>query len=121
MLINRGVNYAKIFKAPNWTISAEAERAAKDMGFLVVKDHYYNWNLKDEMPKKKYNILVVHGHVQNDCGNGLEEVMPKLLKIPIGTEFMFLSEVFGADKVNSAEVLKGLAKIEGGDYERFES
>lgn len=90
MLQNQGVKYVKIFKAPNWEITKEGERAAKDLGFRVVKDGYYNWNLKDNMPLGDY--LIAHGHIQNVMGNGLEEAMPKLMRLPTSTEFLFLSE-----------------------------
>jgi len=108
MLINRGINYAKIFKAPHWQLSEAGERAVTDLGFKVVKDGYYNWNLKDEMPKDK-DLIIGHGHIQIDsCQNGLEQVMPKLLKLPADTEFLWLSEYLGAGRVNSQEVLKRL-------------
>ena len=43
MFENVGIkNFAKIFKAPQWEISAEAEKAATDMGFVVMHDNYYN-------------------------------------------------------------------------------
>lgn len=90
MFINRGIKYAKIFKAPFWALSAQGEKAIKDLGFTVVKDGYYNWNLADEMPKLK--VILGHGHVQNEMGNGLEEVFQKLMKLPTDTEFVFLSE-----------------------------
>jgi len=99
MFQNRGIKYAKIFKAPHWEISSEAERAAKDLGFTVVKDHFYNWNLADDMPDEEN--IIAHGHVQMTMGNGLEEVMPKLLSLPTDTNFMFLSKYlkkYGSNK-----------------------
>lgn len=100
MFENVGIkNFAKIFKAPQWEISSEAERALKDMGFLVVKNGYYNWNLANEGPnadaKEPY---IIHGHVQDVCENGMEETQHKILKLPVDTEFMFLSEVLGSKK-----------------------
>ncbi len=110
MLINREITYAKIFKAPHWKISEGAEKAAFQLGFHVMKDGYYNWNLKDEMPKGK-DFLIAHGHIQNTMGNGLEEIMPKLLKLPTNTKFMWLSEHLGAKRVNSPKVLKTLKEM----------
>lgn len=92
MFQNRGINYVKIFKAPHWTISPEAKRAAEDLGFKVVEDGYYNWNLKDDMPETN-DVIIAHGHVQNVMENGLEETMPKLMRLPTDTEFLKLSEV----------------------------
>ena len=111
MFINRAINYAKIFKAPHWDMSPGALRAAKELGFTVAQDGYYNWNLKDDFPKelitgsKKDPIIVAHGHIQNVMGNGLEEVMPKLLTLPVkNIEFMFLSEYLKVDIVNSEKI-----------------
>jgi hypothetical protein len=105
MFINRGIKYAKIFKAPHWELSLAGERAAMELGFRVVKDGYYNWNLKDEMPEIK-GTIIAHGHIQNTMGNGLEEVMPKLLKIPPGTKFMWLSEYLKAPRIDPKKLLK---------------
>lgn len=88
---NRGIKYTKIFKAPQWEISPEGEKAARDLGFTVLHDHYYNWNLADEMPKDK-GLLIAHGHVQNVCGNGIEESMDKLMALPEDVEFITLEE-----------------------------
>lgn len=96
MLQNRGIRYEKIFKAPCWSISEEAERACADLGFKVVKDGYYNWNLKDEFPKELAESgvpIIAHGHIQNVCGNGLEESMGRILSLPTEVEFVKLSEI----------------------------
>jgi hypothetical protein len=110
MLINRKIDYAKIFKAPHWEISKAGERAISELGFKIVKDGYYNWNLRDEMPKARKTI-VAHGHIQNTMENGLEEVMPKILKLPTDTKFLWLSEYLKAEKVNSEEVLGLFPKL----------
>ena len=114
MLINRGIRFAKIFKAPHWQLSDGGRKAAEELGYKVVDDGYYNWNLKDDFPKKlnKKEVVIGHGHIQNTMGNGLEEVMPRLLEIPTkGTEFMFLSDYLGATKVDSPKVMKALRKM----------
>lgn len=104
MFENRGITLAPIFKAPHWAISQEGIKSANDLGFDVVNDHYYNWNLADECPFTKEQILkddgiiIAHGHVQRVCGNGIEEVAHKLLQLPPETEFIFLSEALKAKK-----------------------
>lgn len=106
MFINRGIKYVKIFKAPHWKLSKGGETAAIELGFKVVKDGYYNWNLKDEMPKKARGIIIAHGHIQNTMGNGLEEIMPKLLKLPTSTKFIWLSEHLKAEKIDPEIIFK---------------
>lgn len=96
MYENRGINLVKIFKAPHWCLSEEGKKAAEDLGYTVVEDHYYQWNIKDEFPEalKDYDgIIIAHGHVQDTMGNGLEESLPRLMKLPPGTEFYKLSDV----------------------------
>lgn len=92
MFQNRGIKYTKIFKAPFWALSINGEKAIKDLGFIVVKDGYYNWNLAEEMPKLK--VVVGHGHVQDTMGNGISECFQKLMKLPTDTEFITLTEYF---------------------------
>lgn len=100
LIENVGIkNFAKIFKAPMWAISPEGKEAAESMGFKVVEDGYYNWNLANDTPnadaKEPY---ILHGHVQDTQENGMEETFFRVMKLPPGTEFMFLSEVLGAKK-----------------------
>lgn len=100
MFENVGIkNFTKIFKAPQWEMSQEAEQAAKDMGFLVLHDQYYNWNLANDKPNADaVEPFIMHGHVQDVCDNGMAETMHRVLKLPIDTEFKFLSEVFNTSK-----------------------
>lgn len=100
MFENVGIkNFTKIFKAPQWEISAEAKKAAENMGFVVVEDGYYNWNLaKDKPNADAEEPYILHGHVQDVCENGLEESLPRIMSLPTDTEFMFLSEILGATK-----------------------
>lgn len=100
MFQNAGVkNFVKIFKAPQWEISAEAKQAAIDMGFKVVEDGYYNWSLANDEPNADAKEpIIAHGHVQDVCDNGLEETMHRILKLPPDTEFIFLSDILKAKK-----------------------
>lgn len=114
MFINRKMPYAKIFKAPQWELSPDGKRAAEDLGFKVVEDHYYNWNLKDLRPVG-FKELIGHGHVQVTMGNGIEEVMHRLMDLPTNTNFKFLSEVLGADKIYPDQ-LETPPNFKGGDH-----
>ena len=100
MFENVGIkNFTKIFKAPQWEISYEAKRAATDMGFIVLEDNYYNWNLANDAPNEgATEPYIMHGHVQETMGNGMEETMHRVLRLPKDTQFLFLSEVFNAKK-----------------------
>lgn len=100
MFENVGIkNFVKIFKAPQWALSPEAKKAAEDMGFVVVEDHYYNWNLANDKPDKdSKEPYIMHGHVQDVCDNGMAETQGVVLSLPIDTEFLFLSDVLNAKK-----------------------
>lgn len=100
MFENVGIKqFVKIFKAPQWELSEEGKKAALSMGFKVVEDGYYNWNLANDAPnsdaKEPY---IMHGHIQDVCENGLAETMHRILKLPTDTSFEFLSEHLGAKK-----------------------
>jgi len=92
------LSYVKIFKAPNWLISKEAEKVIKARGYKVVKDNYYQWNLKDNRPgliELDGKVCITHGHLQDGdgCDNGVCETADKILSLPPKTKFLFLSEV----------------------------
>lgn len=96
MFENRGLKLAKIFKAPQWLISKEAKRGIEELGYKVCEDHYYNWNLTDPFPTEaaeRGDIIIGHGHVQDEMGNGMAETLHKVLKLPPDTQFLKLSEV----------------------------
>lgn len=92
-----GLPLLPIFKAPNWLISEAAEKAAEDLGFTVVKDLYYDWNLKDRVPRPSEfgdKIIIGHGHVQDGdgCFNGISETSPIVRQLPSDTKFYFLDK-----------------------------
>jgi peptidoglycan/xylan/chitin deacetylase (PgdA/CDA1 family) len=93
-----GMTVEKIFKAPNWAISKEAKGAVQDMGYKVVSDFYYQWNLADPIPKlQEFNgqTIIAHGHIQDGdgCNNGVAETAYKIRELPEDTQFKFLTEV----------------------------
>jgi len=90
-----GDRYSKLFKAPGWQISDGCYSALKEKDYIVA-DKEYN---RSRRPKglKTYELgnNSWHGHIQNVCGNGLEERFEELKDIVRSTsEFKFISELF---------------------------
>lgn len=81
-------------KAPGWQISTEAMRALADRSWFLA-DQPYN---RDRRPDGLRVHLLgdgdhVHCHVQNVCGNGLEETFPYLLeRVAAAESFEWVSE-----------------------------
>jgi hypothetical protein len=82
------------FKAPGWQISDGCYQALADAHFWVADQHY-----NDHRRPAGLDVHCegdgdhVHTHVQNVCGNGLEELFPTLLeKVRAATTFEFVSE-----------------------------
>lgn len=89
--------YDKIYKAPFWQLSDEMYTRLKDEGWKImlnpeVEDARegirFGWNIKDERPDG--NELIAHGHTHNVCGNGIEESLDRIKKLPVNTTFEFL-------------------------------
>jgi hypothetical protein len=83
------------FKAPGWIISDDCYEALADMDWWVA-DQAYNDNRRPDDVRK--HILGgddhVHTHIQNVCGNGLQETWGTLLeRIASADRFEFVSEV----------------------------
>jgi hypothetical protein len=83
------------FKAPGWQISDECYEALEDYGWWVA-DQPYN----DERRPEGLRVHRlgdgdhIHSHVQNVCGNGLEETWDYLVERVTNAEsFEFISEV----------------------------
>lgn len=87
--------FVKGFKAPGWQISDGCYQALLDAGWWVA-DHPEN---NARRPKGLRTHVLGdgdhwHGHIQNVCGNGLEETFPVLLeRVEAATEFQWVSEV----------------------------
>lgn len=87
MFVNVGIEINDMFKAPQWLINDDGRRAVKNLHLNLMEDGYYNWNIKDDMPK---GDLIAHGHIQDVMDNGLEESFTRLMKIPKDAEWVFL-------------------------------
>lgn len=96
-----GLPIKKIFKAPHWQINRSTYSALAGLHYQIA-DHpehltpqellcyQYNWSLNEPVPDLA--VLKGHGHVENSCGNGLEECMANIRKLPRDTTFMTISE-----------------------------
>lgn len=75
--------FTKLFKAPGWQISDGCYQALLEKGWAVA-DQAYNDDRRP--PGLPYYLLdhpkKHHFHVQNVCGNGLEESKETLMAIP---------------------------------------
>ena len=83
----------KLFKAPWWALSDMARKALLDFGLKNVESNYFTWNMKDPMPNTQ--IIIAHGHIDDQCGNGLQESLVKIKAIPNDSEWIFLSKMEG--------------------------
>lgn len=92
-------NFTPIFKAPQWAISPAAKMAAEDLGFTVLENGYYNWNLANDVPNADaVEPYIMHGHIQDVCENGLVETQMVVRSLPTDTEFLFLSDIYKTKK-----------------------
>ena len=82
------------FKAPGWQISDDCYRVLQERGWWVA-DHPEN-NLRRPVGLQCHVALGRrhwHGHIQDVCGNGLEETFPAVLDLVREADsFEFLSE-----------------------------
>jgi hypothetical protein len=86
------------FKAPGWQISDGCYDALLERGWWVADQH-----LEDQ--RRPAGLMTYfyedspdrwHGHIQNVCGNGLEERREELrVKVSEATAFQFASEAVG--------------------------
>lgn len=83
------------FKAPGWQISDGCYEALTEADWWVADQHY-----NDGRRPAGLRVHCLddgdhwHGHIQNVCGNGLEEKFPALLsRVRAAEEFQLVSEV----------------------------
>lgn len=87
--------WARGFKAPGWQISDGCYEALDEYGWWVA-DQSYNDTRRPEGLRvhREGDGDHVHTHVQNVCGNGLEETWPTLVaRVREATAFELVSEV----------------------------
>lgn len=86
------------FKAPGWQISDGMYEALHYMRYWLADQSYNNhrapvglrrYLLDDNDPR----FIKQHYHIQNVCGNGLEERFEDLMAIPHDAEFEFIRDI----------------------------
>lgn len=87
--------FVKLWKSPGWQISDGTYQALLERGFAVADQHY---NDHRRPPGLRVHCEGdgdhLHTHVQNVCGNGLEESFPMLLaRVAAAESFELVSEV----------------------------
>ncbi len=93
-LLSAPVKFADGFKAPGWQISDGTYTALLDLGWWVA-DHPEN---DDRRPQGLRTHVLGdgdhwHGHIQDVCGNGMEETWDELLdRVRTATSFELVSE-----------------------------
>jgi len=82
----------KGFKAPGWQISDGMYKALLEKGYWVADQDYNNFRRPKDL--KCYlldNPNKLHFHIQNVCGNGLEESFNKIINLK-NNSFGFIKE-----------------------------
>lgn len=95
VLLSAHPRFVEGFKAPGWQISDGTYAALLELGWWVA-DHPESADRRPE--GLRYHQLGQgdhwHGHIQNDCGNGLEETFNHVLRLVENAEgFELISEV----------------------------
>ncbi len=82
------------FKAPGWQISDDCYQVLLERGWWVADQHLEDGRRPDRLRTYFYEDGGWHGHIQNVCGNGIEETWPQLkAAVMAADEFRFCSEV----------------------------
>lgn len=82
------------FKAPGWQISDDCYRVLKDRGWWVADQHLEDNRRPVGLHTYFYEDGHWHGHIQDVCGNGLEETWAQVVDlVRHAPSFEFASEV----------------------------
>lgn len=92
LMESRTSRWVRGTKAPGWQISDDAYSAFADAGWLIADQHLED-RRRPPMWVYFYEDGHFHGHVQNCCGNGLQETWEYVRALVRETrEFQFASE-----------------------------
>jgi hypothetical protein len=84
------------FKAPGWQISDDCYRVLLDRGWWVADQHLEDARRPAGLRTYFYEDSNWHGHIQDVCGNGIEETWPQVWGAVKNAEsFEFASEAAG--------------------------
>lgn len=93
LIESRSPRWARGFKAPGWQISDECYQALAEWGWWIADQHLED-RRRPPMAVYFYEDGHWHGHVQNCCGNGLQETWDTVRDlVATATSFEFASEV----------------------------
>lgn len=95
VMARRPDRFVRGFKAPGWQISDDTYRALRDCGWWVADQHLEDHRRPSGLRTYFYEDGPDrwHGHIQNVCGNGLEERWGELVvRVSEAREFWFASE-----------------------------
>ena len=85
--------FAEGFKAPGWQISDDCYEVLRDHGWWV-EDQHLEDGRRPPMRVYFYEDGGWHGHIQNACGNGIEETWLQLREAVLtAPSFELASEV----------------------------
>ena len=100
--------YIRGFKPAGWQISKEAMRALKDLDFWLAvqwsdgrfdgrSDGPYQPAVIDGLKfyalSEQPNYNIIHGHCQNVCGNGLDQLWSRLIAVNPKCSFLFINDI----------------------------
>lgn len=94
VLLALPARFVKLWKSPGWQISDGTYTALFDLGWAVADQPYNDHRRPRGLRVHRLGDGDhVHTHVQNVCGNGLEETFPSLLaRVKEATSFELVSE-----------------------------
>ena len=85
--------FVKGFKAPGWQISDPTYEWLARHDWWVADQDYNDWRRPSGLACYKIAEGSWHGHIQNVCGNGLEETWGQVIEVVSkADEFLFASE-----------------------------
>lgn len=88
-----GEFFVQGFKAPGWQISDACYQVLVERGWWVADQHLEDGRRPQGLPTYFYEDGNWHGHIQDVCGNGIEETWPSLQEaVRNAPSFEFASE-----------------------------
>ncbi len=86
-------HFVEGFKAPGWQISDACYRELADRGYWVADQHLEDGRRPEGLRTYFYEDGGWHGHIDNVCGNGIEETWATVVTLVEGAEkFRWASE-----------------------------
>lgn len=83
-------NLTKGFKAPGWQVSDGCYKALLEKDYWIADQKYNTHRRPPGLKVYELQPNSAHYHVQNVCGNGLEESLPHILNL--SGDFMFIKD-----------------------------